>query len=86
MVAQAMAWLALFAIVIWIVWTGLLVVFSWWEESGYWHGGWYEDAVQNLSQEDLQRIIDQSSVNVTAETATDAEEVEIEATSTWSAE
>ena len=58
-VAQIMAWLALFAIVIWIVGTWVLVLFSSWEQS--WHGS-QEPAV--LNQEDLQRIIDQASVEV----------------------
>lgn len=65
MFAQIMAWLALFAIVIWIVWTWILVLFSSGQDSGYGHGWWYEGAVQqNITQEDLQRIIDQSSVEV----------------------
>jgi len=78
MMAQAMAWLALFAIVIWIVWTWILVIFSSGQESWYSHGWWYEDAVQNLTQEDLQRIIDQSSVTVEAQ--------EVDATSSGAAQ
>lgn len=58
-VAQAMAWLALFAIVIWIVGTGVLVLFSSGEQS--WYGG---QDVQELTPEELQSIIDQASITV----------------------
>ena len=76
-VAQIMALLALFAIVVWILGTWILVMFSSWESSGY---GSHQSTV--ISQEELQRIIDQTSVEVTGE-ATEATE---EFTSTWSAE
>lgn len=86
MMAQIMAWLALFAIVIWIVGTWVLVLFSGWEQSWYGHGGWYEGAIQqDLTQEDLQRIIDQSSTEVKAESV-DVNTSEINLTATWSAE
>ena len=68
MMAQIMAWLALFAIIIWIVGTWVLVLFSWWQEAWYWN-----ENVQNLSQEDLQRIIDQSSTSV------EGQEIQVEA-------
>ena len=59
--AQVMAWLALFAIVIWIVGTWILVLFSSGQQTGY------GEQTQTLSQEELQRIIDQTSVEVNAD-------------------
>ena len=76
MMSQVMAWLALFAIVIWIVGTWILVIFSSWQDSWYGHGWSYGDEnTPQLTQEELQRIIEQSSVNVSS--------VEVEATGSW---
>ena len=69
MMAQIMAWLALFAIVIWIVGTGVLVLFSSEEQS------WYTQDTRELSPEDLQRIIDQTSITVDGQ--------EVEPTASW---
>ena len=67
MMAQAMAWLALFAIVIGIVGTWFAVLFSGWESAWYGHSQTGGEEVQNLSQEDLQRLIDESSIEVNGE-------------------
>ena len=78
--AQIMAWLALFAIVIWIVGTWILVLFSSGQSSND------VEQSQTLSQEELQRIIDQSSIEVNADPVELAPEgdTEIEiSTSTW---
>jgi len=75
-----MAWLALFAIVIWIVGTWILVLFSSGQQAGY------GEQTQTLSQEELQRIIDQTSVEVNAQpvevVGDDDIEVDI-STSSW---
>jgi len=81
--AQIMAWLALFAIVIWIVGTWILVLFSSGQQTGY------GEETQTLSQEELQRIIDQTSVEVNAQPVEANQEpnTEIEiSTSTWTVE
>ena len=74
MFAQVMAWLALFAIVIWIVWTWILVLFSSGQDSGYWA------ETQTLNQEELQRIINESSVEVNVG---EVEQQSEDVTSTW---
>ena len=81
--AQIMAWLALFAIVIWIVGTWILVLFSSGQQTGY------GEETQTLSQEELQRIIDQTSVEVNTQPVEANQEpnTEIEiSTSTWTVE
>ena len=81
--AKIMAWLALFAIVIWIVGTWILVLFSSGQQTGY------GEETQTLSQEELQRIIDQTSVEVNTQPVEANQEpnTEIEiSTSTWTVE
>ena len=54
---KIMAFLALFWIIIWIVWTGLLIIFS----------GWNTQQQQNISTQDyldLQQLIDTNSWNI----------------------
>jgi len=81
LIPQIMAWLALFAIVASIIGTWILVLFSWWEESSYGHSS----DTQVLDQADLQRIIDEASIEVTAnESATDIETITEEViTASW---
>jgi len=81
LIPQIMAWLALFAIVASIIGTWILVLFSWWEESSYGHSS----DTQVLDQADLQRIIDEASIEVTAnESATDIKTITEEViTASW---
>lgn len=81
MMAQVMAWLALFAIVIGIVGTWLLVMFSWWDSHSQ-AGG---ENVQNLSQEDLQRIIQESQTTVEGQEI-QVGNPEVNITATWAAQ
>jgi len=57
---KIMAFLALFWIIIWIVWTGLLIIFS--DETSY-----QQEDISTQDYLDLQELIDTNSWNIVIE-------------------
>jgi len=55
--AKIVAFLALFWILIWIVWTWILIIFSWNNTSIN------SENSENITKEDLQKIINNSKIN-----------------------